>query len=102
MIKKTKLLPIHPGQILLNQFMLPLELSQNRLARELHVPVPRINAIVKGSRAITPETALRLGRFFGNSPEFWLNLQQRYDLQTTQDHLSKSELESIEPIKLAA
>jgi addiction module HigA family antidote len=99
---KKKLAPIHPGQILLNQFMIPLNLSQNKLARELHVPVPRINSIVKGGRVITPETALRLSRFFGTSAEFWLNLQQRYDLQKAQDLLDEKELEKIEPVKIAA
>jgi len=99
---KKKLAPIHPGTILQNQFMTPLGMSQNKLARGLHIPVPRINAIVKGNRAITPETALRLGRFFDTSPEFWLNLQQSYELQKAEDLISKKELLEIVPVKVAA
>ena len=73
--------PITPGEILLEEFMQPLGLSQNRLARELHVPPVRINDIIHGRRAITPDTALRLARHFGVSAEFWLNLQSRYELK---------------------
>jgi len=73
--------PIAPGQILLEEFMTPLHLSQNRLARELDVPPVRIHGIVHGKRSITPDTALRLARYFGVSAEFWLNLQARYDLK---------------------
>ncbi len=72
--------PIHPGEILLEEFMKPLGLSQNRLARELDLPPNRIHDVVHGRRSITPDTAFRLACFFGTSPEFWLNLQQRYDL----------------------
>jgi len=82
MLKKTKLLdPIHPGQILVEEFMKPLAISINRLSRELHVPPNRIHAIVHGTRAITADTALRLGAFFGATPETWLNLQSEYDLR---------------------
>ena len=102
MKNNTKLSPIHPGRILTNQFMIPLELSQNKLAKKLRVPVPRINAIVNGERAITPETALRLARFFRTSPEFWLNLQQRFDLQKAQDLMAEDDLAQIDPIKIAA
>lgn len=73
--------PIHPGEILLEEFMKPLGLSINRLARDLHVPPNRIHGIVHGSRAITAETALRLGSYFGVSPHTWLNLQTEYDLR---------------------
>jgi addiction module HigA family antidote len=76
-----KLSPIPPGEILLEEFMAPLELSQNKLARDLDVPVGRINDILKARRTITTDTALRLGIYFGTSPEFWLNLQIRYDLK---------------------
>ncbi len=72
--------PIHPGEILLTEYLEPLGLSQNRLARELGVPPRRINEIVHGQRAITADTAIRLGLFFGTSPQFWLNLQSRYEL----------------------
>lgn len=77
----AKLTPISPGEILAEEFMEPLELSQNKLARDLDVPVGRINDIIKGRRAITTDTALRLGIYFGTSPEFWVNLQSRYDLK---------------------
>lgn len=73
--------PITPGEILLHEFLEPLSISQNQLARDLNVPVPRINEIVNGKRAITSDTALRLARYFGTSAQFWLNLQQRYDLK---------------------
>lgn len=78
--------PIHPGEILREEFLLPLGLTPNRLALEISVSPSRINEILKGKRAITAETALRLGRYFDNiGPEFWLNLQQRYDLETARD-----------------
>ena len=80
--KRTKLLdPIHPGEILSQKFMKPLGISINRLARDLHVPPNRIHGIVHGARAITADTALRLGAYFGVSPETWLNLQAGYDLR---------------------
>ena len=71
---------IHPGEILLEEFLKPMNITQNKLAMDLHVPAPRIYAIVKGTRAITADTALRLGRYFGTGPEFWINLQSNYDL----------------------
>lgn len=73
--------PIHPGEILAEDFMKPLGLSINRLSRDLHVPPNRIHAIVHGTRTITADTALRLGTYFGMSPETWLNLQTEYDLR---------------------
>lgn len=73
--------PIHPGQILREEFLKPLAMSGNALAMALKVPAPRINDIVREKRAITPDTALRLARYFGSSPEFWLNLQTAYDLR---------------------
>ncbi len=79
--------PIHPGEILLEEFLKTMNLSQNRLAMNMHVPARRINEIVLGKRRITADTALRLGRFFGNSPQFWLGLQMDYDLDVTEDHL---------------
>ena len=72
--------PIHPGEILLTEFLEPLGLSQNRLAREIGVPPRRINEIVLGKRAITADTAMRLSRFFGTTAQFWLNLQTQYEL----------------------
>lgn len=76
-----KLDPIPPGEILLEEFMKPLSISQNRLARDIDIPVSRIAEIVKGRRAVTADTALRLGEYFGVSAEFWLNLQAGYDLR---------------------
>ena len=71
---------VHPGEILLEEFLIPMGISQNRLALDIRVPVPRINAIVHGRRSITADTALRLGRYFKMEPQFWLNLQNNYDL----------------------
>ena len=80
--------PIHPGEILMEEFLEPMEISQYRLAKDISVPPRRINEIVHGKRAITADTALRLGRYFGMSAHFWLNLQTRYDLERTEDYLS--------------
>ncbi len=84
---RRKLPPIHPGEILLEEFLQPLGLSQYRLAKETSVPARRINEIVRGMRAITADTALRLARYFGTSERFWLNLQTRYDLEIEKDRL---------------
>jgi addiction module HigA family antidote len=82
MAKSARLLdPIHPGEVLSEDFMKPLGISINRLARDLHVPPNRIHGIVKGTRAITADTALRLGAYFGVTPQTWLNLQSEYDLR---------------------
>lgn len=82
-----KLPPIHPGEILLEEFLTPLGISQYRLAKELSVPPRRINEIVRGMRAISADTALRLSRYFGTSDRFWLNLQTRHDLEVAKDRL---------------
>lgn len=79
---------VTPGEILAEEFLKPMGLTQYRLARDLGVPPRRINEIVKGQRAITADTALRLGRFFGMSPHFWLNLQTHYDLEQEQERLA--------------
>ena len=78
---------IHPGEILLEEFLRPMGISQYRLAKDISVSPRRINEIVHGKRAITADTALRLGRFFGMAPQFWLNLQNRYHLEITEDML---------------
>ena len=83
--KSAKLPPIHPGETLREDFLEPLGLSANRLAIELHVPVTRINDIAHGRRSITADTALRLSRYFGTSPQFWINLQTNYDLEVASD-----------------
>ena len=80
----------HPGAMLREEFLLPLGISQNGLAMRIRVPATRIGEIVHGKRSITPDTALRLARFFGNSPEFWLNLQQMYDLSKARIEFSKT------------
>jgi addiction module HigA family antidote len=81
--------PIHPGEILLEEFLRPLGISQYRLAKDISVPQRRISEITQGKRAITADTALRLGRFFGMEAQFWLNLQSRYDLQCAEAELEK-------------
>ena len=82
-----KLSPIHPGEILMQEFLKPMNISQYRLAKDISVPPRRINEIVHGQRAITPNTALRLSRYFGLSERFWINLQTRYDLEIEKDRL---------------
>jgi addiction module HigA family antidote len=77
--------PIHPGETLREDFLKPIGLTANRLAAELFVPVTRVNDIVRGRRAITADTALRLARYFGTTPQFWINLQSNYDLELAQD-----------------
>ena len=84
-----KQLPVHPGEILLAEFLEPLGLSQYRLAKDISVPARRINEIVHGDRSITADTALRLARYFGTSERFWLNLQARYDLEVEKDRLGR-------------
>ena len=82
-----RITPIHPGEILLEEFLEPLGISQYRLAKDISVPARRINEIVHGKRSITADTALRLSRYFGLSDRFWLNLQARYDLELEKDKL---------------
>lgn len=84
-----KLSPVHPGEVLLEEFLSPMGLSQNRLALDIRVPARRINEIVQGKRRLTPDTALRLARYFGMSPEFWLGLQLDYDLDVAEDTLGE-------------
>ena len=82
-----KLLPVHPGEILQEEFLAPMGISQYRLAKSISVPARRINEVVHGKRSITADTALRLSRFFGTSERFWMNLQTRYDLEVEKDRL---------------
>ena len=96
-----KLAPIHPGEVLLEEFIRPMGLSQNRLAIDIGVDTRRINEIVLGKRAITADTALRLSRFFGNSPQFWMGLQSQYDLDVAQDQLGKRLDREVRPYVLA-
>jgi addiction module HigA family antidote len=85
---KRKIDPIHPGEILLEEFLNPMNISQYRLAHDINVPPRRINEIVHGKRRITADTALRLARYFNMSPQFWINLQSHYDLEVESDKLS--------------
>ena len=99
-MKQKKLPPIHPGEILNEEFLVPMGISQYRLAKDISVPPRRINEIVHGKRSITADTALRLGRFFTTSPQFWLNLQTRYDLEVTEDQLDNRLDSEIHSLKL--
>ncbi len=83
----NKIPPLHPGEVLLEEFLLPMDISQNKLALAMRVPTRRINEIVHGRRRITADTALRLARFFGTSAQFWLGLQLDYDLDVAQDEV---------------
>ena len=98
MSKSEKFVPIHPGEILREDFMKPLGLSMSRLALDLHVPVTRIAEIVHRRRGITPDTALRLGRYFNTSARFWLNAQSSYDLEVAQDALQRIIERDVHPL----
>jgi len=98
-MKNEKLAPIHPGEILREEFLEPMGISQYRLAKNISVPPRRINEIVHGKRSITADTALRLGRFFGMSAQFWLNLQTRYNLEVTEDLLEGRLAEEIHTLE---
>ena len=101
--KKTDLLPaIHPGEILREEYMRPLGLSINQLARDLYVPVTRMSEIVNERRSITADTALRLSRYFGNSAAFWLNLQQRYELEVAERALGEAIARQVQPRSISA
>jgi len=88
-MKNKKMEPIHPGEILLEEFLRPMRISQYRIAKDISVPPRRINEIVHGKRSITADTALRLSKYFGTSERFWLNLQTRFDLEIEKDRLGK-------------
>lgn len=95
-----KILPVHPGEILMEEFLEPMGITQNRLAVSIDVPPRRINEIVHGMRRITADTALRLGRFFGMSAQFWINLQSHYDLEVERDAIG-DQLDKIQPLHVA-
>ena len=94
------LAPIHPGEVLMEEFLEPLGVTQHHLAVSIGVPPRRINEIVHGKRRITADTALRLARYFGTTDRFWLNLQTRFDLEVEKDHLGDT-LDAIQPLKSA-
>ena len=97
MTKKLK--PVHPGENLREEFMLPLRLSMNRVAMDLRVPVTRIADIVNEKRAITADAALRFARYFNNSPTFWTNLQTRYDLEVAEDEIADKVERDVRPLE---
>jgi antitoxin HigA-1 len=101
MAVETVMPPVHPGEILLEEFLQPLEVSQYQLAKEVGVPARRINEIVHGHRRISADTALRLARYFGTSERFWMNLQARYDLEIEKDRLGAA-LDGIRPLSAAS
>jgi antitoxin HigA-1 len=98
----NKLSPVHPGEVLLEEFIKPMNLSQNRIAIDIGVDARRINEIVLGKRSVTADTALRLARYFGNSPQFWLGLQNQYDLDITEDQLGKRLEREVRPLATAS
>jgi len=100
--RSKKLPPIHPGEILLEEFLKPLGMSMNKLAEKLHLPANRITQIVEGRRGVTGETALRLARSFGTSAEFWLGMQKDYDLQVARDEFEAEVEREVRPRDRAA
>lgn len=98
----NKMRPIHPGEILREEFLAPLDMSSNALAMALHVPAPRINDIVRERRAVSPDTALRLARYFNTSGQFWLNLQSSFDLKQVELQEGKAIAEQVRPMARAA
>jgi addiction module HigA family antidote len=101
MVTDTIMPPVHPGEILLTEFLEPLAVSQYQLAKAVDVPARRINEIVHGQRRISADTALRLARYFGTSEQFWINLQARYDLEVEKDRLGTA-LDEIQPLSAAS
>lgn len=95
-----KLAPIHPGEVLMEDFIEGLGITQNKLAVSIGVPPRRINEIVHGKRAVTADTALRLGKFFGTSAQFWLNLQTHFDLDVAEDRVA-GQIDGIKPLQVA-
>jgi addiction module HigA family antidote len=98
---KKKMAPIHPGEVLAEEFLAPLGISQYRIAKDISVPARRINEIVHGQRSITADTALRFGRYFNMSPQFWLNLQAHYDLNEAEDKIGDRLDEEVHALAVA-
>jgi addiction module HigA family antidote len=98
----NKMRPIHPGEVLREEFLVPLDMSANALAMALHVPAPRINDIVRERRAMTPDTALRLARYFNTTAQFWLNLQSAFDLKQAENDVGRRIAEEVRPMARAA
>jgi addiction module HigA family antidote len=97
----NKMRPIHPGEILREEYMIPLTLSASALAKELHVPITRMNEIARERRGITADTALRLARYFGTTAQFWINLQVAFDLKTAELSVGKKVRAQVQPRKAA-
>ena len=102
MMSKRDFPPIHPGEVLREEFLTPLGISQYRLAKDIHVPARRINEIVLEKRGISADTALRLGRYFGMTPQFWINLQARYDLEVAREGIEERLKKDITPFNKRA
>jgi addiction module HigA family antidote len=100
-MSKKRIPPIHPGEVLLEEFLEPMGISQYRLAKDISVPPRRINEIVHGDRCITADTALRLGRYFGVSPQFWLNLQSHFDLAQEEDRMEDRLAREVHVLSIA-
>lgn len=98
----NKMRPIHPGEILREEFLAPLDMSANALAMALHVPAPRVNDVVRERRAVTPDTALRLARYFGTTAQFWLNLQSTFDLKQAEGVLRRRIEVEVRPLQRTA
>ncbi|MET3108966.1 addiction module HigA family antidote [Oxalobacteraceae bacterium GrIS 2.11] len=101
-MQKNKMRPIHPGEILREEYLQPLNMTPHALAKALHLHAARINEIVRENRGVTSDTALRLARYFGTTPEFWLNLQMAYDLRSTQKDVLKMIEKEIQPLEIQA
>ena len=100
-MKSKRIPPIHPGEILFEEFLKPMSISQNQLGRDLGVSPRRVNEIIHGKRSVTANTALRLARYFGNSPQFWLGLQMDYDLDVAEDTLSQRIIKEVRQVAAA-
>ena len=100
-MSKRKLRPVSPGEMLREEFLKPLQLSANQVARDLGVPPNRITGILNNTRGITADTALRLARYFDTTPEFWMNLQSRYDLETAKDRIARRVEQRVQPLPRA-
>lgn len=99
--RSRKLKPVHPGEILRTEFLEPLDMTKYRLAKDTGMPADRVSRLVSGTRAFTADTALRLARYFGTTPEFWMNLQTRYDLETAIDKRGRIIRKSVRPHEAA-
>lgn len=101
-MSRIKLSPTHPGEMLVEEFLKPMGISQYKLAKDIGVPQARISKIVKGERGITPDTALRLGRYFNMTAEFWINLQAGYDLKIARKRIGRAIINEVAPLDKAA